>query len=398
MAEVITFTPRSHWLGSQGEAHKEKFQLGHFVDAPSNTLSPYWRLMDTNGLHGYFQDFERQDTYSGVVLLTRDDHELFSGAYGFAHRGWKIPNTLDVRFDTASITKLFTAIAVLQCVERQEFSLQTRVTAYLDLSDTQISPEVTVLHCLTHTSGIADDADEEAGEEYEDVWRDKPNYSVLETRDFLPQFVFKPANFAPGSGVRYNNCAFVLLGLMLERATGRSYREYVEEQIFQPAQMDHSGFFRMDRATEQLAEGYDPVLDDASPERGWKKNIYSYPPIGSPDGGAHVTARDLTAFMTALRSGKLLSPTNTAAMFEPRVLARQNEICAIHNGFALEFHTEPDGELMFYGKEGINAGTSAWLRHYPARNLTLVMLSNLSVGVWGPCKHIHELIQSGKFD
>ena len=65
----------------------------------------------------------------------------------------------------------------------------------LGLEDTALSKEVNVLHLLTHTSGIGDDADEEAGERYEDVWKTKPNYSVVETRDFLPQFVNKPANF-----------------------------------------------------------------------------------------------------------------------------------------------------------------------------------------------------------
>ena len=92
---------------------------------------------------------------------------------------------------------------------------------YLGLEGTVISPDVTVRHLLTHTSGIGDDADEEAGESYEEVWRDRPNYSVREAVDFLPQFVHRAPNFAPGQGCRYNNCGYVLLGLMVERATGR---------------------------------------------------------------------------------------------------------------------------------------------------------------------------------
>ena len=345
-------------------------------------------------LESHFRNLERRDAYSGVVLLSKGQREWFSGAYSFAHRGWAIPNSLDVRFDTASVTKLFTATAILQCVERQELSLSTRATEYLELTGTQISDDATVLHLLTHTSGIADDADEEAGESYEAVWKTKPNYSVLETRDFLPQFAFKPANFAPGQGVRYNNCAFVLLGLMLERATGRSYRDYVTEHIFERAGMRDSGFFRMDRATPKLAEGYEPISGAAGETTAWRKNIYSYPPIGSPDGGAHVTARDLVAFMTALRETRLLTPDLTAAMLEPRVIAQRLQHSTVQNGFALEFHSTPDDRLMFYGKEGINAGTSAWLRYYPTQDVTLVMLSNLSQGVWEPCRMIHDLILS----
>ena len=130
-----------------------------------------------------------------------------------------VPNTLDTRFDTASTTKLFTAVATLQLIDAGAFGLDTSAGQYLGLEGTAISPDVTVRHLLTHTSGIGDDADKEAGESYEAVWRDAgPNYTVTETADFLPQFVHRPPNFIPGAGCRYNNCGYVLLGLMVERA------------------------------------------------------------------------------------------------------------------------------------------------------------------------------------
>jgi hypothetical protein len=90
----------------------------------------------------------------------------------------------------------------------------------------------------------ADDADEEAGERYEDLFLERPNYSVIETADYLPQFVGKPPNFAPGEGCRYCNVGYVLLGLMIERATGSSYRSHVAEHAFAPAGMNRSAFFR----------------------------------------------------------------------------------------------------------------------------------------------------------
>jgi CubicO group peptidase (beta-lactamase class C family) len=90
----------------------------------------------------------------------------------------------------------------------------------------------------------ADDADEEAGERYEDLFLERPNYSVIETADYLPQFVGKPPNFAPGEGCRYCNVGYVLLGLLIERATGSSYRSHVAEHVFAPAGMNRSAFFR----------------------------------------------------------------------------------------------------------------------------------------------------------
>lgn len=349
-------------------------------------------------LNSYFQDLEQQDLYSGVVLITQNNATLYSGTFSYASRAWKIRNTLDTRFDTASITKLFTAVATLQCIEQGLFGFDTKVIDTLGIENTTISREVTVYHLLTHTSGIGDDADEEAGENYEDVWKDKPNYSVTNTVDFLPQFIHKPPNFAPGQGCRYNNVGFVLLGLMVEKASGMTYRDYVQQHIFAKAGMRHSGFFRMDRVEENVAEGSDPLHNEAGKIIGWKRNIYSYPPIGSPDGGANVTVGDLNCFLHELKAGHLLSSEMTQAFLTPQVQYQETDQWTIKFGYGLAFYFNKSGDLMFYQKEGINAGTSAFLRHYPASNLTFVLLSNMMEGVWKPARKIHELIMEKHHD
>ncbi|HEV2741844.1 MAG TPA: serine hydrolase domain-containing protein, partial [Rubrobacter sp.] len=203
----------------------------------------------------YFRHRAAQDLFSGTVLITQGATRLYARAYGYASRPWRVPNTLDTRFDTASVTKLFTAIATLQLIDRGLLAFDTPVVERLGLQGTTLSKEVNVLHLLTHTSGIGDDADEEAGERYEDLWKTKPNYSVVETRDFLPQFANKPANFPPGQGCRYCNCGYVLLGLLIESISGMRYRDYIRSHVFAPAGMTASGFFRMDRVNHNVAEG-----------------------------------------------------------------------------------------------------------------------------------------------
>jgi len=106
------------------------------------------------------------------------------------------------------------------------------VVDFLALEHTAIARDVNVFHLLTHSSGIGDDCEEEDGEVYEDLWKTKSNYSVTTTKDFLPQFIHKPANFAPGRGCRYFNCSYVLLGLMIERVSGQSFRDYGRKNIF----------------------------------------------------------------------------------------------------------------------------------------------------------------------
>ena len=346
----------------------------------------------TDTLDQYFQDLEAQDAYSGVVLITQGETRLFAGAYGYASRPWKILNTLETRFDTASMTKLFTAVATLQWVDRGAFALDTGVVDFLGLEGTAISPDVTVYHLLTHSSGIGDDCEEEDGEVYEELWKTKPNYSVTETADFLPQFVHKPPNFPPGQGCRYCNCSFVLLGLMIERVSGMSYRDYVRQNVFSRAGMAHSDFYRLDRVHENVAEGADPIRDADGKVAGWKKNIYAFPPVGSPDAGAHVTAGDMDRFVRALQAGVLLSSEQTKAFLTPQVLYRDGDEWVRKYGYVLEFYQDRAGHTVFYQKDGINAGVSGVIRHYPDSDVNVVLLSNMEAGVWEPVWRVHEWV------
>ncbi|NYD66770.1 serine hydrolase domain-containing protein [Agromyces atrinae] len=314
--------------------------------------------------------------FSGVVLVRKDGEEVLATARGLASERWSVPNTLDTRFDTASITKLFTSVAVLQQVDAGALDLDASIHDYVDLDGTTISRDVTLRHLLTHTSGIADDADEEAGEDYAELFVDKPNYSIMETADFLPQFAYKEPNAAPGEQCRYCNVGYILAGLALERATGERYREYAVREVFGRAGMERSGFFDRRDAEPDVAEGGDRDDDGR-----WVSNIYSYPPIGSPDGGAHVTARDLLRFLDAVRAGELLSAASTELFLTPAVQHDER----LWNAYGLEFH----GRTFF--KEGINAGASGALVHFGATGVDVVVLSNTEDGAWQPLRVAGEL-------
>jgi CubicO group peptidase (beta-lactamase class C family) len=338
------------------------------------------------------RELEAADQFSGVVGVKQGDQELLLDAFGYASRTWNIPTTVETRFDTASITKLFTAVATLQLVEQGAFALETPVIGYLGLDRTGISPAVTPYHLLTHTSGIADDADEEAGERYEDLFLDRPNYSVIETADYLPQFVGKPANFAPGEDCRYCNVGYVLLGLMIERATGSTYRTYVAEHVFASAGMSRSGFFRMDVVEPDVAEGLEAIENEDGGIVGWRRNIYSYPPIGGPDGGAHVTVGDLMRFHRAVTEGRLLGPTLTAELLSPKARHGARGTGSHMMGFGFEFETDADDVVRCYWKEGANVGVSGMLRHYPGKDITFAVLAVGENAAWSPIKAIDEAV------
>ncbi len=343
--------------------------------------------VDVHGLNTDLTARAEAEEFSGVVRITRGGEELFAHAYGWASRTWRVPNTLDIRFDTASITKLFTSVAALQLVDKGELSLETKAVDYLGLAETSIHPDANLGQFLSHTSGIGDDAEEEDGEDYADIWTTRSNYEVLQTADFLPQFVNKPANFAPGEGCRYCNVGFILAGLMIERASGMTYRDRVRKYVFDAAGMHDSDFFHMDRVEPLVAEGVDTIEGG-----GWVRNIYSYPPVGSPDGGAQVTAADLERFLVAIQRGQLLSESSTAAFFRPVAKHSDKDGGELHYGYGLEFLYDDDDKLRYYEKEGFNAGVSAVLRHYPSLNTTVVLLCNTSRGAWEPREHIDSIL------
>ena len=327
-------------------------------------------------------EYASKDEFSGVVLITQADRELFARAYGYANRAWKIENNLDIRFDTASVTKLFTAVAIFMLIEQGKLSFDTRILEFLDLRDTNISPDVTVYHLLTHSSGVGDDCEEEDGEIYEDLWKTRPNYMVTQTKDFLPQFAHKSANFKPGEGCRYCNCSFILLGLAIEKISGLTYREYVRRNIFSKLGMMHTGFLRLDGVHENMAEGYAPENDKDGKIIGWRKNFYSYPPIGSPDSGAYTTVRDMNLFLRSIQAGKVLSQEMTREFLTPQVFYKQGKEYEIRYGYVFRFLIDKAGEIINYQKSGVNTGVCAWVGHYPKQDINIITFANYDNCLW----------------
>lgn len=329
-----------------------------------------------------FDRYKDEQYFSGSVLIKTEREELFAGAYGLAHRGFQIPNQLHTMFDTASITKLFTAVAILQLVDQGKLRLHDRITEIVDLTGTCIPTDVTIAHLLTHTSGIADDADEEEGESYEDLFIHKPNYSIRQCIDFLPQFAYKEPKFQAGTDVSYNNCAFVLLGLAIEQLAQVDYRSYVQQHIFIPADMNSTAFYSKDDGDAPIAEGYAMVQSEHQ-DIAWRKNIYSFPPIGTADGGAFTTVGDLDRFMRAIIGGKLLSKEQTKKIMGPQTaMERQVAGGKVINGYGFHFMYNTDGKLIRMYKEGCNAGVAAMFAYYPALDVTSTILANQTCNVW----------------
>jgi CubicO group peptidase (beta-lactamase class C family) len=348
--------------------------------------------------------YAAEELFSGALLVASGGRELLASARGLAHRGFSVPNTVGTRFDTASLGKLFTAAATFRLVDRGLLDLDAPVRDLADLEGTAIPADVTIRHCLTHSSGIADDADEEAGEDYEEIWKEKPCYMVRETRDFIPQFAHKPPLFKAGTQSRYNNCAYVLVGLALEAKTGLPFREIVEREVLGPAGMEDTGYFAKDSVAPNVAEGYATVEEGtamsdrvatpgAAPAggapTGFRKNIYSFPPIGSPDAGVITTVRDLRKLFLAIEDDGFLSPGLRAEFLSPKIDAFTLKSGELRRyGYCLEHDLSPSGRRIRYGKDGCNPGVAAIAMRYPDADGFIAILANQDADVWTMCREL----------
>ena len=309
--------------------------------------------------------------FSGNILITQAGSDVFSFTGGLADIAHGTPVTEKTRFGTASVTKAFTATAVMRLVERGALGLEDKLIDLVsdELRPVQLDPRVTVDHLLSHRSGIADYFDEETLEAaaYEKLWETTPVSQMRSPRDFIPFMRDLPPEREPGGDViHYNNGAYVLLGIMLEEVTGKSYHQVIDDEVFGPAGMSDSAFLAVDEIHRDLATGY--VRDEETSKL--RSNIFSIPVIGGADGGACCTARDLDIFLNAVVDGTLVSSSTLTLMSTPRGYFEGGRW-----GHGLGFMYKDQGPRMF-GKDGEDPGFSANAFRLPDQEMNVVMLAN----------------------
>ena len=234
------------------------------------------------------QNLVRPD-FSGVVSVAVDGQAVFRGEYGFADKANEIPNRVDTRFGTASAGKVFVAAAILGLIEKGVLRFEPTIGEFLKFDMKSIDPGITVRQLLNHTSGIPDYFDESVMTEYEELWIDFPNYRIRKSADLIPLFISKPMMYEKGARFQYNNTGYVVLGLIIEEMTGKSFDVYLKESIFDPAGMADTGYYELDRLPARCASAY--IFDEERKE--YRTNIYSIDAKGTGAGGAFTTAPDV---------------------------------------------------------------------------------------------------------
>jgi CubicO group peptidase (beta-lactamase class C family) len=307
----------------------------------------------------YVRKLADADAFSGVVLISKGDHPILVTPVGRASREFAVPNTPDTRFNLGSVTKTFTAVSVLQLAERGELSLDDPLSKYLpDVPDAESAKNITIRQLLTHTSGLGDHVSAMARDPF------RTRYRTLAPMLQLVRGV--PPMFEPGSRWRYSNSGFLVLGAVVEKASGRDYYDYVRENVFAPAGMKDTDFVELDAVNPRLATGYVKEFRAGRPRV--RSNQFDLFVRGGPEGGAYATAHDLLRFARALRGGKLLATSlvDEALSAKPALGSP---------GYGYGFEIEGAGRVVGHGGSFVGAQTKLDL--FPQGDYTAVVLSNL---------------------
>lgn len=220
--------------------------------------------------------------------------------------------------------------------------------------------------------------------DYEELWKALPMYSVQSPKDFLPMFQNGQMKFSPGERFSYNNAGYILLGLVVESVTGLDFTAYVEKSIFNNCGMLDSGYFRMDQLPERTAIGY------TGNEQFLRSNIYSIPIKGGPDGGAFTTVLDLAKFWDALFNNQLLSNEYTNLLLTPHTQEDEH----IHYGYGI-WILMFDNTIFKYYVMGSDPGVIMQSSVYAKSKIHAHIIGNIDQGAGMIASEIDELVYKG---
>src|SRR2546421_755397 len=299
----------------------------------------------------YMDALVKAGWFSGSILIARNGKVLVSKGYGMANAELEVPNTPQTKFRVGSITKAFTAIAIMLLQERRKLGLQDSICKYVADCPASWQP-ITIHHLLSHTSGLA--KHDTAG-----VYL-KTAMLPMTLAQMIESFKNKPLDFKPGEKFDYNNNGYILLGQVIEKVSGQSYEAFLKENIFVPLKMANSGYDNHDPIIKNRAAGY----------RSQGARLFNAAYIDQSQafsaGALYSTTGDLLLLDQALNDGQFLSPKTQETMYT-----------AVSGNYGYGWFVNKQFNRRAVSHPGGVPGFSAMITRFPDERVLIVTLSNL---------------------
>jgi CubicO group peptidase (beta-lactamase class C family) len=305
--------------------------------------------------------------FNGSVLVAQGGKVLLSEGYGMANFEHAVPNTPQTKFRIGSISKQFTAMAVLQLQEMEKLNVMNPISEYMDIPETWRG--ITVHHLLSHASGIP-------------VYYSYPEYYDYSRYPITPKELVetvweKPLLFKPGESCSYSCTNFTILGYLIEVISGLSYAEFLQKHIFLPLDMRDSGYDQSTPVIENRASGYYWKANGELANSGY---IHMTAPYSA--GALYSTVEDMYKWDRAQYTEKLVSKQSLDTMFAPHTYS--SEYQGFHNGYGVWVSKRHNRRVIGHAG-GVN-GFTAFFDRYIDDEVCVIVLSNTR-GAWpGPAK------------
>lgn len=255
--------------------------------------------------------YEDYGKFNGSVLIADQGKVVYKKGFGMANMEWDIPNTPDTKHRLGSITKQFTAMLVLQLAAENKIDLNAPVTKYLPDYPKANGDKITIHHLLTHTSGLPNYTS------FPGFFKDESRNPYTPTQ-FVEVFANKDLEFTPGERFNYSNSGYFLLGVILEKITGKTYEKMLRDTIFTPLNMNATGYDSSSEILKKRATGYEKKGSS------FVNSNYLDMSIPYAAGSLYSTVEDLYLWDQALYTNKLLPKKYMDLYFKPQIAAFDN--------------------------------------------------------------------------
>ena len=308
------------------------------------------------------QQYHDLGQFSGAVLVADSGSIVLREGYGIANREWQIPNSPETRYLLGSLTKSFTAFAVIQMAHEGTLDLDAKISDYLPDYRPDTGSRISLRQLLTHTDGLPNyTADARFWQSYEG---DVP-YS---TPEFVAQYCSGDLQFEPGSQYRYGNAGYSILGAIIESVDGVSYADAVARRILEPLDMGNTGQYNSRLTLDKRATGYEVSIDGYRPAAPVYKNLRAA-------GSMYSTVDDLLLYVRAMAGGGFVPEDVKTALLETREGTMEGTFAYGWNVGAWSAGGAIAGKRYIATNGEIN-GFNALLLHLPTDDRTIVLLNN----------------------
>lgn len=318
-------------------------------------------------LDNYLKAWNEVGQFNGSALVARDDEIILAKGYGMADMAWEVPNSPETRFDIGSIAKQFTTALVFQLCAEDKINLDATILEYLPEYREDTGKKVTVDHLLQHTSGIPCYLRDQ-----ERLPGGLPSYKIGHehtSEEMIEKYLSGDLLFEPGSRYRYSNSGFYLLKEIIQRVTGKSLEENLNERILEPIGLKDTGLIQQRRINPQMAVGHQRI--------GGHYGLCAYEYIANlyGSGGMYSTVIDLFKWNRAVRGGSVLPPEWQEKMFATYLKEGVNSYA--YSQTLLEVRLPNfDKPVKFYSFNGATTGFISDALYYPETGHTIVLLDN----------------------